>query len=136
MDSCLQMTLTSYSLTSHKEMMQMYLYLYLHLYLCLYLCFGADDGAWSNGPFSVTFWYCKLAPTTAFKIKRKSTKPDLISLYDIGDNLDIWNIYNYILSALDGGDFATLGSGLENLIPRNGIPDHDERMIQLLQMSC
>ena len=42
----------------------------------------------------------------------------------------------YILSALDGGDFATLGSGLENLIPRNGIPDHDERMIQLLQMSC
>ena len=46
----------------------------------------------------------------------------------------------YILSALDGGDFATLGSGLENLIPRNGIPDtlpdYDERMIQLLQMSC
>ena len=46
----------------------------------------------------------------------------------------------YILSALDGEDFATLGSGLENLIPRNGIPDtlpdYDERMIQLLQMSC
>ena len=49
----------------------------------------------------------------------------------------IYEIYVYIYSlSIRWGDFATLGSGLENLIPRNGIPDHDERMIQLLQMSC